>query len=820
MTKRMLIDAQHPEETRVVVLDADRIQDFDFTTVSKLQIKGNIYLAKVTRVEPSLQAAFIEYGGGKQGFLPFAEIHPDYYQIPVSDRQRLMEEDLSDEPLPSQALRPGDLTPMTEAEVNEAEAILFAEANTPEAESVDAGPDSAPYASLVHLLRSGPLRESSELSPVVEGDNEAPAFNETVAADNAPDSTQAESFEAQAEAIAAAQSAPALYDATTYDATTYDAPAHESAPPEVEHDQAEPEHAEDQQVETLDDEAEDDLHEKRKQSLIRRYRIQEVIKRGQIMLVQVIKEERGNKGVSLTTYISLAGRYCVLMPNSTKGGGISRKIAGGEHRSRLRDLVRELSGSEGMSIIVRTAGMDRSVTDIRRDYDYLVRLWNQIRGTVMESVAPAQIYEEGDIIKRAIRDMYTSDIDEILVAGDAAYKEARDFVDMIMPGAEGRVVCYAETTPLFHRYGVEDKLSGMMDPNVRLRSGGSIVINPTEALISIDVNSGRATSERNIEETAKKTNLEAAEEIARQLRLRDLAGLIVIDFIDMMESRNRRAVERALKDALRADRAKIQLGRISPFGLLEMSRQRLRPSISEASMVQCPHCAGRGFLRADNTVAMQILRSVQHEVALGACDEIRVSTSMQVALYMLNHYRAALGELEAKHGVPIVVMVNDRLGADGHQIERIGGAPISRQQRAAVSEDVRRGRSKSRRRDEDGPSSGEDRGNIEEVGGNPRIRGWRTRAPPPWPRPRRAFRPRRTFRKRRTPRAARASRTPGPRRTSGHRRRHKPCRRRRRAQDAPPPGWPQPPWPRRRRRRRIAGGRWRLARKRSLQRYR
>jgi ribonuclease E len=709
MTKRMLIDALHPDETRVVVLDNDRIQDFDFTTISKRQIKSNIYLAKVTRVEPSLQAAFVEYGGGKQGFLPFAEIHPDYYQIPVSDRQRLLEEVMREQSddYEDDGESHGDdgwHSNFTDSFAAAAEGDAAANGQYDDAPRT-APQDVVPFASLIRVLRSAPLAESVSTG-------EEPAVKENATG-------QAFDFNAvmQSPILPLQQAAAEPEAATALGTTLFTAPAAEgditqlqaevvtpaegevvstAALPAVVEDVAS-EDAEDV-VETLGDD-EDAGHNRRKNSISRRYRIQEVIKRGQIMLVQVIKEERGNKGVSLTSYISLPGRYCVLMPNSTKGGGISRKIAGSEHRKRLRELVSELSEPQGMSVIIRTAGMDRSTADIRRDYDYLVRLWNQIRETTLTSSAPALIYEEGDLIKRSIRDMYTSDINDVLVSGEAAYNHARDFMEMLMPHHVGRVLRYEDPTPLFYYYGVENKLANMYEPTARLRSGGYLVINSTEALISIDVNSGRSTGERNIEETAKKTNLEAAEEVARQLRLRDLAGLIVIDFIDMNESRNRRAVERALKDALKADRAKIQIGRISPFGLLEMSRQRLRPSISEAAMVTCSHCNGRGHVRADNTVAIQITRAIQHELALGACDELRVQTSNNVALYLLNHYRKVLTELEAKYGVAIRVLVSDKVAVDSFQIDRIGGAAIRDEQRRGAGVGRNNGRNTRRERE-------------------------------------------------------------------------------------------------------------------------
>ncbi len=429
-------------------------------------------------------------------------------------------------------------------------------------------------------------------------------------------------------------------------------------------------------VETLASEEEE--YRPKKNQFFKRYKIQEVIRRGQIVLVQVIKEERGNKGVSLTTYLSLAGRYCVLMPNSPKGGGISRKIASADDRKRLKAISTELRLAQGMSVIIRTAGMDRTRAEIKRDYDYLVKLWNQIREDTLHSNAPALIYEESDIIKRAIRDQYSGDIDELIIEGDEGYAAAREFMKLLLASHTPKIKHYNEPTPLFYAYNIEEQLLSMHDPIVKLRSGGYIVINPTEALISIDVNSGRSTGERNIEETATKTNLEAAAEVARQLRLRDLAGLIVIDFIDMLESRNRRAVEKAIKDALKADRAKIQLGRISPFGLLEMSRQRLRSSISEMSMVQCPHCIGRGVIRSNESMSIQMIRAIEKEASAGVWSSLRLVAPQPVALHMLNTKRDILRAIEQRYNLTLQVLIGPDLTSSEFKLEKMrrsqGGA--------------------------------------------------------------------------------------------------------------------------------------------------
>lgn len=537
MAKRMLMDATHPEETRVVVVNGTRLEQFDVETSTKKQLKGNVYLAKVVRVEPSLQAAFVEYGGNRHGFLAFSEIHPDYYQIPVADRQALMQ----------------------------------AEADSHADDGDDDGED-------VETLGGD---DPEEMAPRSRG----------------------------------------------------------------------------------------------KSYISRNYKIQEVIKRRQIMLVQVVKEERGNKGAALTTYLSLAGRYCVLMPNTAKGGGVSRKITNAADRKRLKQVMQELDVPSQMAVILRTAGQERSKAEIKRDYEYLIRTWTQIRETTMQSRAPALIHEEGNLIKRAIRDIYTSDIEEVLVDGDEGYRTAKDFMKILTPSHAKKVQPYRDPTmPLFHRYQVDNQLDAMHSPTVQLKSGGYIVINQTEALVAIDVNSGRATKERHIEETAVKTNLEAAEEIARQLRLRDLAGLIVIDFIDMEESKNNAAVERRLKDALKQDRARIQLGRISHFGLLELSRQRLRPSLMETSFHTCPHCAGTGMVRSVESAAVQILRVIEEEGVRRRSSEITVHVATPVALYVLNNKRKTLDEIEARYGLQAFLRGDDSLIAPDYRMDRVKAA--------------------------------------------------------------------------------------------------------------------------------------------------
>ncbi|MDE3060561.1 MAG: ribonuclease E/G [Pseudomonadota bacterium] len=633
MAKRMLIDAQHPEETRVVIADENQVYDFDFVSAARKQLKGNIYLAKITRVEPSLQAAFVEYGGNKQGFLPFSEIHPDYYQIPTADRRRLMEEAEQEAPEAPEPAR-------TEAEA--------------------AAPADSAAAEETSFPATAPETENPEATAQpAEGDSEHPAYLMQGAIDvSISEEVEPEEGEQHAiEAPAAEHSEQTAAEAATEEAKPEATPAEE--------------------VETLPNE-EEEVRNRPKRNFFKRYKIQEVIRRGQIVLVQVIKEERGNKGCSLTTYLSLPGRYCVLMPNSPKDGGVSRKIASTDDRKRLKAIYQELKLAAGMSVIIRTAGMDRTRAEIKRDYDYLVKLWNQIREDTLASTAPALIYEESDIIKRSIRDPYSNDIEEVIVEGDSGYKASKEFMKLLLPSHTPKVKHYKEATPLFYAYNIEDQLLSMHDPVVKLRSGGYIVINPTEALISIDVNSGRSTGERNIEETATKTNLEAAAEVARQLRLRDLAGLIVIDFIDMMESRNRRNVERALRDALKADRAKLQLGRISPFGLLEMSRQRLRPSITESNMVQCPHCIGRGVIRSNESMNIQMIRAIEKEASTGTWGSFRLIAPQAVSLHLLNHKRDILRAIEQRYEVTVQVLIGPDLTASEFNLEKMRRAQSER----------------------------------------------------------------------------------------------------------------------------------------------
>ena len=593
-TKRMLIDAAHPEEIRVAVMDGNQLEELDVESAARRQLKGNIYLAKVTRVEPSLQAAFVDYGGNRHGFLAFSEIHPDYYQIPVADREELLAEELA------------------------------------ASENDDADDDID--------------EETSENGNDQKNDGKT--------------------------------------------------------------------------VETVGGDDIDEVETRRKFFPAKRYKIQEVIKRRQILLVQVVKEERGNKGAALTTYMSLAGRYCVLMPNTGKGGGISRKISNGSDRKRLKTIISDFDIPDGMAVIVRTAGADRNKAEIKRDYEYLIKLWSSVRDLTLESTAPAMIHEEASIIKRAVRDHYSRDVAEVIVEGEEGYRTAKDLMKMLIPSHAKKVQPYKDTTvPLFNRYHIESQLETMNSANVQLKSGGYIVINITEALVAVDVNSGRATRGRNIEETAHKTNLEAANEVARQLRLRDLAGLVVIDFIDMEIHRNQTAVESRLKEAMRKDRARIQIGRISPFGLLELSRQRLRPSITETMTEVCPHCGGSGIRRSIESTALHVLRGIEEEGARQRAKEMEVFVHSQVALYILNEKRDAVAEIERKFEIKVLIMVDDGLIPPDFNINRTvtnkqanakaksSGSKASGPEADESSEDQpkrkRRRRSRHRNRDED-----------------------------------------------------------------------------------------------------------------------
>jgi len=577
MSMRMLIDARHPEETRVAVAKGNRIEEFDFESSEHKQLKGNIYLAKVTRVEPSLQAAFVDYGGNRHGFLAFSEIHPDYYQIPKADRDALLAEE---------AEHAAEEERLRAVEYDDDEA----------ADEDDTGEDAG-----------DPEADGEESAEVGTGSARSP----------------------------------------------------------------------------VDESAAEELRKKR-QALRRRYKIQDVIQRRQVLLVQVVKEERGNKGAALTTYLSLAGRYCVLMPNTSHGGGISRKISNGADRKRLKSVISDLKLPTTMGLIVRTAGLSRTKTEIKRDFDYLARLWDEIREKTLASSAPALIYRDSDLIKRAIRDLYHREIDEVVVEGEDGYKAARGFMKLLMPSHVKRVQQYADPTPVFQRYGVEDQLTAMYQPVVQLKSGGYLVINPTEALVSIDINSGRSTREHNIEQTAFATNLEAAAEIARQLRLRDMAGLVVIDFIDMEQNSHVRKVEKAMKEALKNDRARIQVGRISGFGLMEMSRQRLRTGVLEASTKACPHCEGTGLMRTASSSGLSALRIIEDEAARGRGDRIVLRAGREAAIYVLNKKRAELAEIEDRYGVSVEIAIDEAFEGARMTVESSGGRPQPKERPVAL----------------------------------------------------------------------------------------------------------------------------------------
>ncbi len=639
MSKKMLIDATHAEETRVVVVDGNKVEEFDFETLNKRQLAGNIYLAKVTRVEPSLQAAFVDYGGNRHGFLAFAEIHPDYYQIPVADRKALLEEerafaraeDDEDNRRSRQAPRPRpqparvdvqDIVQEGASEIGSMDVVDLSEEAV--ADAHDAAHDHADHASHDHA-EDQPHDHAHDNAHVHDSEDTDAPFR---AIDHAADT--------------------------------------------------------DDEIESI---AEEDVQEEisaPRKPRARRYKIQEVVKVRQIMLVQVVKEERGNKGAALTTYLSLAGRYCVLMPNTARGGGISRKITIAADRKKLKEIASELEVPEGAGLIIRTAGAKRTKPEINRDYEYLMRLWEQIRELTLKSIAPAAIYEEGDLIKRSIRDLYSREIDEILVEGAAGFRTAKDFMKMIMPSHAKVVQAYSEQMPLFARFQVESYLGGMFNPTVQLKSGGYIVIGVTEALVAIDVNSGRATKEGSIEDTALKTNLEAAEEIARQLRLRDLAGLIVIDFIDMEERRNNLAVEKRIKDKLKTDRARIQVGRISGFGLLEMSRQRLRPGMLESTTQPCAHCHGTGLIRSDDSLGLQVLRALEEEGTRKRSKEVLLKAPVGIVNFLFNQKREHLALIEARYGMSVRIEADPQMISPDFLIEKFKTATRVLQEAAPV----------------------------------------------------------------------------------------------------------------------------------------
>jgi ribonuclease E len=693
MANKMLIDAAHPEETRVVVLRGNRVEEFDFESAQRRQLRGNIYLAKVTRVEPSLQAAFVDYGGNRHGFLAFSEIHPDYYQIPVADRQALIEEE-------ERAHRAAEAEAERRADRGRRRPSA---ARQPRERLQDVVADSEPDADEA-LLLDAQVDEAAaeEVAFAADAAEEAAQFELSVEHPNADMPVPVDAWEPEPTEVRVTSETSSVADEPIFDTSSaehddelpFDVPSATAEDVGAAASDVEEGHAEHVQVNDEEDIVEsvggaDALEEiaDRMPRARRQYKIQEVIKRRQVLLVQVVKEERGTKGAALTTYLSLAGRYCVLMPNTARGGGISRKITDARDRMRLKEVAQDLEVPEGMGVILRTAGASRTKLEIKRDFEYLLRVWETVRDLTLRSTAPTLVYEEGSLVKRALRDLYTKDIDEIAVAGGQAYTEAREFMRMLMPSHVRNVRFYRDNQPLFSRHGIESQLDAMFSPVVQLRSGGYIVLNQTEALVSIDVNSGRATREHHIEDTALKTNLEASDEIARQLRLRDLAGLIVIDFIDMDEKRNNRAVERRLKDALKNDRARIQVGRISHFGLMEMSRQRIRASVLESSTDKCALCGGTGHVRSVSSVALQLLRIIEETLLRGATHNQVVRTKSDIALYLLNHKRGHLRDLEQRF--QITITVNADTGMAGQQpflIERGEQVHTAEQARAIAQQ--------------------------------------------------------------------------------------------------------------------------------------
>ena len=704
MPNKMLIDASQPEETRVVVLRGNKVEEFDFESAARRPLRGNIYLAKVTRVEPALQAAFVEYGGNRHGFLAFSEIHPDYYQIPVADRQALIEEEAreaaraaAEEAEPRHSRRhnqpsvearraaPGDdfvSEVVAEGEVEQpavfqdrsGEVVVDLHADQPEVhhdEVLSAEPQTGATSEDAFVTLAA---EEDRTGDELAGEDRHPedhaatddAFGEVTSGDEAGEA--GETGEGSGQGGDRGQRAR-----RSRRRGRFQRGARGRGP-----SPAEGEGSEEREAETVDQMGGDAMEEvpQRQSRLRRQYKIQEVIKRRQVLLVQVVKEERGNKGAAVTTYLSLAGRYCVLMPNTARGGGISRKITDSDDRSRLKAIAQELEVPEGMGVILRTAGAARTPVEVRRDFEYLLRLWETVRELTLKSSAPTLVYEEGSLIKRSIRDLYNSDIDEVTVAGEAGYNEARDFMRMLMPTHVKNVRAYRDPQPIFAKAGVESQLDAMFSNQVTLKSGGYIVINQTEALVAIDVNSGRSTREHNIEDTALRTNLEAADEVARQLRLRDLAGLIVVDFIDMDEHRNNRSVERRMKDALANDRARIQVGRISHFGLLEMSRQRMRTGVFEGSTVVCPHCSGSGSVRSTSSVVLHVLRLIEDALIRNSAFNLIVRTRSDVALYILNHKREHLRGIEERFGIAMTFVADDTLATGVYHVIERGEAVI------------------------------------------------------------------------------------------------------------------------------------------------
>ena len=735
-TNKMLIDASHPEETRVVVVRDGRVEEFDFESASRKPLRGNIYLAKITRVEPSLQAAFVEYGGNRHGFLAFNEIHPDYYQIPMADRMALLEEEAAQE-----AAEEAEADAHAERLArrrdgrqgrggrnggrNRGDRAPRGAASADDALADDQAVNDRALHEQISDQGQGSDDDYSSADNQYDGDDEGQ--DDTVTAAGGHEGGELDDREPMTRAAQARDADDVIREPVSddrSDARNDDAVAGQSFEhgDEEENGDGSDDGSDDEgpvqvdaapvEIDVIEPEGVEDLVEEvpqRPRRRMRSYKIQEVIKRRQVVLIQVVKEERGNKGAALTTYLSLAGRYTVLMPNTARGGGISRKITNPADRKRLKAAAQELDVPEGMGLIVRTAGASRTAQEIKRDFEYLLRLWESVRDLTLQSTAPTLVYEEGNLVKRSIRDLYNKDIDEIIVSGDAGYREAHDFMRMLTPSLAKNVIHYQGAEPLLARYRVEQQLAALFSPQVTLKSGGYIVINQTEALVAIDVNSGKSTREYSIEETALNTNLEAAEEIARQVKLRDLAGLIVIDFIDMEEKRNNRAVERRLKDSLRNDRARIQLGRISHFGLMEMSRQRLRTGVVEGSTSQCPHCQGSGIVRSIESIALAVLRGIEDALMSGTRMALVAHTTPQVALYILNSKRGYIIDMEARHGLPITVQGSDKLQGANFTIEKVAATSEPARRRIATPVNMEWGF------DENGEEPGADEPVLDEV---------------------------------------------------------------------------------------------------------
>ncbi len=689
MTKRMLIDATHKEEIRVAITDGNKLVEYDYESQSRKPLKGSIFLAKVTRVEPSLQAAFVSFGGNRHGFLPFSEIHPDYFRIPVADREALMAEQEAliqqhdeEEALVEDVASDSDSEEELKEELSsEAEDVVIADADADADDTItEEKPKSKPKSRKSSKVKVEEIKDEEKKTPEIEdGETVEAVVSEVKGEENVAVVAEKPAEEAAGDEVK--ESADGDTGIEVKDTDAKDSDAKDSESDENKNTRSrrgnyrgrgrggKRSQYRNRNVEVVGGEEIDD-NQRFRFNLRRKYKIQEVIKRGQIMLIQVNKEERGNKGAAVGSYLSLPGRYCVLMPNSPRAGGVSRKIANSKDRARAREIVKELDVPKGMSVIVRTAGVGRTKDEIKRDLDYLMRLWDNIRDLTLKSTAPALVYEEADLIKRSVRDLYTSDVEGIYVAGENGYNTAKDFMKMIIPSHAKKVKFYdGKKLPLFNRYQIESQINEIGQPEVRLKSGGYLVINPTEALVSVDVNSGKATKGRHIEETALKTNLEAAEELARQLKLRDLGGLVVVDFIDMENRGNNAKVERRMKEALSNDRARIQVGRISSFGLMELSRQRLSPSLTEAQFEQCNTCSGIGLIRTADAMSILVLRAIEEEGIRGRAAQIIVQVTNNVALYILNYKRKKMAQIEERYNLEVLIRIDDEIPASEYKVE-------------------------------------------------------------------------------------------------------------------------------------------------------